>query len=422
MFGRPDPIVPRNGHTLIVGIVARISGCAKQKELSLEDQIDLARALAKDLFDGQIEVIVIATKGKGERLDRPELAEIEKTIRTHSLDLLICEDTGRIIRGAEAVRICGIAVDHGTRVIGINDGIDTASPDWEKDVMEASKEHLGNNIHTSRRIKIRLMNRFKKQGLATSLPIYGYVVPTGAKTYHDWRKVDVATPNYVEWFRRLREDPNCTAVGDWLNSLGIPPGPSARRKSWDGKMVRRVTGNTILKGIVGRGHKHSIKHHETGRRTSVKNPKGAEYLEFPHLAHVDPALFDEVNALLKSTNAGCGRKPVNGKDPRARVAKKRTRFPGQHARCYYCGNIMVWGGNGVAGNLMCSGSREYRCWNSFGFNGALAAARAVEAVTSVVARLEGFDAQFRGLVKAAQGEPGRRGGPLGRIEPGRGRD
>jgi len=167
-------------------------------------------------------------------------------------------------------------------------------------------------------------------------------------------------------------------------------------------MVRRVTGNTILKGIVGRGHKHSIKHHETGRRTSVKNPKGAEYLEFPHLAHVDPALFDEVNALLKSTNAGCGRKPVNGKDPRARVAKKRTRFPGQHARCYYCGNIMVWGGNGVAGNLMCSGSREYRCWNSFGFNGALAAARAVEAVTSVVARLEGFDAQFRGLVKAAQ--------------------
>jgi hypothetical protein len=30
-------IVPRNGHTLVVVIVARISGCANQKDLSLED-------------------------------------------------------------------------------------------------------------------------------------------------------------------------------------------------------------------------------------------------------------------------------------------------------------------------------------------------------------------------------------------------
>jgi hypothetical protein len=31
---------PRNGHIMVVGIVARISGCANQKEMSLEDQID----------------------------------------------------------------------------------------------------------------------------------------------------------------------------------------------------------------------------------------------------------------------------------------------------------------------------------------------------------------------------------------------
>jgi site-specific DNA recombinase len=36
-------IKPRNGHTLVVGITARISGCTNQKELSLEDQIDNAK-------------------------------------------------------------------------------------------------------------------------------------------------------------------------------------------------------------------------------------------------------------------------------------------------------------------------------------------------------------------------------------------
>src|SRR2546422_10338967 len=37
---RTVPLVPRNGHTLAVGIMARISGCANQKELSLDDQAD----------------------------------------------------------------------------------------------------------------------------------------------------------------------------------------------------------------------------------------------------------------------------------------------------------------------------------------------------------------------------------------------
>jgi len=36
-------LVPRNGHTLVVGVVARISGCANQKEVSLQDQEPLDR-------------------------------------------------------------------------------------------------------------------------------------------------------------------------------------------------------------------------------------------------------------------------------------------------------------------------------------------------------------------------------------------
>jgi hypothetical protein len=83
------------------------------------------------------------------------------------------------------------------------------------------------------------------------------------------------------------------------------------------------------------------------------------------------------------------------------VPRKRTRFPGQHARCWYCGRHYVWGGNGMNENLMCSGPREWRCWNSIGFNGALAAGKVVEAVTAELYRLDGFDEQFRELVLQA---------------------
>ena len=62
---------PRNAHTLIVGIVCRISGCANQKEMSLDDQEDHAKEAVKELYDGPVEFDVISTVGKGESLDRP---------------------------------------------------------------------------------------------------------------------------------------------------------------------------------------------------------------------------------------------------------------------------------------------------------------------------------------------------------------
>ncbi len=401
-----ESIRPRNGHTLVVGIVARISGCANQKEMSLDDQVDHASQWVVERYDGPVEYRTVATKGKGERLDRPELDEVQAMIRSRELDLLIAEDLGRIVRGTEASSLCGIAVDHGTRVVAPNDFIDSAEDGWEQDVISACREHVGHNSHTSKRLKQKLMNRFTKSGAATAREIYGYVKPPGAVTYHDWQKDPAATDVYREWFERLREDPNCSAVADWLNAKGVPTGKYARRETWDGKMVRRVTSNPLLKGTPGRGFKHTVKHHETGRRVSVTNPKGPTFHECPHLIHVEPELWEEVNRLLAEANKDFGRKPVNGDDPRRGVPKKRTRFPGQHARCWYCGRIYVWGGNGVAENLMCSGSRGRRCWNSFGLGGALAGDAVANALAAELERLDGYDAQLRAMVADA----GRRGG------------
>jgi site-specific DNA recombinase len=143
-------VTPRNGHSLVAGIVARISGCQNQKEVSLDDQIDHGKELTAEFYSGVVDFRTFATNAKGERLDRPELVDIEVMLRSRELDLLIVEDIGRLIRGADAVRLCGIAVDHGVRVLSPNDGIDTAEDTWEEDVLEACKEHVGHNAHASR--------------------------------------------------------------------------------------------------------------------------------------------------------------------------------------------------------------------------------------------------------------------------------
>ncbi|WP_020471369.1 recombinase family protein [Zavarzinella formosa] len=400
MGNKDGSISPRNGHTLMVLAVNRISGGPNQKEASLDDQQDHAREWVADEYDGPVEFRFISTINKGERLDRPELREIEEELRTGGFDLFFAEDLGRIVRGTAVVALCGIAVDHGTRVIAPNDGFDTNDETWEEDAISACKDHVAHNGHTSKRLKHKLMNRFKKSGGAMAREIYGYTVPDDARTYADWVLDAAATPIFQEWFARLRRDRNCSAVADWLNSKGVPVGPYARNQKWDGRMVRRVTANPVLKGTPWRGRMHTVKHNESGRRKSVRNPKGPKYLECPHLAHVDPVEFEEVNALLEAANRGMGRKLIEGKDARAGVPKKRTVFPGQHAVCGVCNRLFYWGGHGQNDHMMCSGVRDYKCWNAVTFDGRDAARRMLQAVLGQIARLPDFDAVFLGKVRA----------------------
>src|SRR5690349_18170877 len=82
-------LVPRNGQTLEVCVVCRISGCQNQKEASLDDQQDNAKDEVRELYAGPASFHIIATKGKGERLDRPELLEIEEAYRSGRFDLFV---------------------------------------------------------------------------------------------------------------------------------------------------------------------------------------------------------------------------------------------------------------------------------------------------------------------------------------------
>jgi len=394
------PLIPRNGHTLIVARVARISGCANQKEMSLDDQMAHYVDVVENLYKGPAEFIDFATVGKGESLERPELALIEDALRSGKVDLLIVEDLGRLVRGAEAVWLFGIGIDYGVRGLAPDDGIDTNDPTWERDALNAAAEHVAHNTHTSTRIKQKQMRRFKAHGGAMPLPIFSYIVPDDAETLDDWKIDPVHTDIVMEGFAVLLQTLNCSAVADMFNERGTPVGPYCRNIKWDGAMVRRFYGNTLLKGEARRGMKYTYKHNESGKRRLKKSEKPAEVYRCPHLAQIKADDFDELNALLDEKNKNIGRKPTNGKDPLLSVPRKRTRFPGQWSRCAYCGNQHVWGGNGITKNLMCSGSREWNCWNSVGFDGALAARRIVELITTELATID--DNSFAHAVEQAR--------------------
>ncbi len=396
-----EELKPRNGHTLVVGIVCRISGCTNQKELSLEDQEDNAKQTVADLYRGPVDYRVIATKGKGERLDRPELDRVEKAYRSCEFDLFVYDDLSRLVRGTRAKELLGLGVDFETRTICINDGIDTADDTWEVDAINACSESVAHNERTSKRIKQKNMNRFRKFGGSMARPIYGYQVPDGAKSYDDWLKDPTAERHILEGARILRTTLNGNAVADYFNTHGVPVGPYARNDRWDGVMALRLYRNPLLKGIAVRGRNHTVKNHATGRRVQKRNPKGPTFYPCPHLAYFNEADFDDLVERLHTANEHFRRKKVNGVDPRANVARKRTRFPGQHARCWYCGRNFNWGGNGITGHLMCSGSHSYSCWNSIHIDGAVVVERVKSVITQKLFDLEGFDAQFRDLVETA---------------------
>jgi site-specific DNA recombinase len=393
---------PRNGHTLIVGIVARISGGQRQKGASLDDQIDNARELIEEIYEGPVEFKVIAcTKGKGEWLDRPELLLIEKAYRSGEYDIIVYDDIGRLIRGGKAAELLGLGVDQSTRSIGIADGIDTADENWEEDTLNACSENVAYVQRASKRIKQKCMNRFKKYGWVAKRPITGYIVPEDATGYDDWRVDESLSATILEGANRLLQHKNCSSVADWFNEINFPRGRYARLSKWTGAKVRHFYENPILKGMPQRGKMHSVKYHGTGHRRSVKNSKGPTYYEAPHLAHLSPEQFDELNRVLAEHNANYRRRGVNGCDQRSGVPRKRTRFPGQHAICWYCGWRCVWGGNGITERLMCSAAREWKCWNSIGFSGGLAAQRVSQVILSEINNLVGIDAQYQELIERA---------------------
>lgn len=258
------PLAAKNGRVLQVLGIARIS-TEHQDQLSLGDQKALLRAWLDRNAGMPYELKMIAGRGSGECIDREEARLASDEVKSGIYDLVVAEDLGRIFRRVYAVLFCEDCEDHRTRVIALNDNVDTGQENWRVLAGFASMRHEMYNADTSKRIRRTLRNRFKDGGIVQFV-VYGYFKPAEAKTDAEIQKVSEAEAIYKEWFRRLEHGASYSEVADWLNSMGIAPGPYSRNKTWDGRMVARVTHNPILKGARVRNDKMSRRVNQTGHR------------------------------------------------------------------------------------------------------------------------------------------------------------
>jgi site-specific DNA recombinase len=386
------PLAPCNGPFLRVISIDRIS-TKNQDPKSNDDQEALMHRWIADRYEGEVKWTRITGQGSGERIDRHQVRDAEDLVESGRFDLVIMEDLGRHLRRSQAIGFCELCEDHDTRLIAINDGIDTAGS-WRLHAFFAAIKHEQFNKETSERIKRTLRNRFVNGGVFQA-PLFGYIKPSDAKGDADVRKDPSAEPIYEEWFSRLESDASYAEVADWLNQMRVPLGPSCRSKRWTGPMVRRITLNPILKGVRVRNRKMSKRVNATGRPKMVNAaPEDLLERQCPHLAFFEPGRYDRLINKLTRKNAMYTVGRLTGIDPRKNGPKKRTRFPGQMIDCGICGRPYVFGGHGRTDHLMCSGARKHVCWNGSTVDGPLAAPKISAAMSALIESLDGFDPRF----------------------------
>ena len=394
------PLTAKNGRILQVILACRVSspGPGKQDIRSLSDQESLYREWLSDHTDLPMKVMVIAGSGSGETLDRKEFLELANQVETGQYDLVLCEDLGRIVRRMHAHLFAETCVDFETRLISINDNVDTAHSGWQDRTIFSAWHHERSNRDTSDRIKRTHRSRFSQGGVLPHL-IPGYIKTPGAKSDAEVRKDPDWEPIYDEWFARLERGDTFSDVADWLNAKGVPTGCKRGNKrtkdKYDCALVGQRTRNAILKGQRERNNRESRRVNSTGRRRTVKAPPELKLeRDCPHLAFIAPERYDRVIALLSERNGKYARGRKSGADSRKNVSRKRTVFPGQCIYCGMCGRLFVFGGHGQNDHLMCQGARDHLCWNGVSVDGPLAAAKISEAVFGALRTLKDFDSTF----------------------------
>ena len=220
-FRRIDVPPPKNGRQYRGVAVCRIS-TDKQNEMSLDDQGALYRERLPDFLDGSYDIEMMATQGSGELLDRAEFIELSEKIASGEHDFVIAEDLGRIARRIQVMILCEAAEDSATRIIAINDRVDTLeSESWRQNAFFATMRHESYNRDASNRIKRSHRNRFANGDMVRQLPA-GYVKPHPDATEAECFKAPGAQAVYDEWFDRLERDESFADIAAWLNSIQFP--------------------------------------------------------------------------------------------------------------------------------------------------------------------------------------------------------
>lgn len=230
---------PKDGRCYRVLGVCRIS-TDKQNEMSLDDQLALYREWLDQSLPGDYTLEKMSSRGSGEVLQREEYIELCEKVASGKYDLVVAEDIGRIARRIHAVLLCEEGEDSATRIVAINDHVDTLDESWKNNACLAAMRHETYNTDNSGRIRRSHRNRFSNGMLVTQL-LAGYVKPHPGATEAECSKDPAAVPVYDEWFTRLESGQSFAEIALWLNVIGFPTGPAAAKEQWDGTLVGQTT-------------------------------------------------------------------------------------------------------------------------------------------------------------------------------------
>lgn len=365
-FRRIEVPLPKNGRRYRGVAVCRIS-TVNQNEMSLDDQAALYRERLPDFFDGPYDMEIMATQGSGELLDRAEFIELSQKVASGEYDFVIAEDLGRIARRIQVMILCEEGEDTATRIIAINDRVDTLETEsWRQNAFFATMRHESYNRDTSKRIRRSHRNRFVNGDMVGQLPA-GYVKPHRGATEAECYKAPGAQTVYDEVFDRLERGESFAEIATWLNAIQFPIGVAVRKQRWDGTLVGQTVRNPILKGLREHNRRTSVRVNRTGRRRSIlAHPELLMQRECPHLAFIEPGRYDRVMRMLRLRNEKftAGVANANGDRRRPGRTRKDSIWPSQHVRCGICGRKFVLGGHGRKDRMMCDGVRSYDCWNA----------------------------------------------------------
>jgi DNA invertase Pin-like site-specific DNA recombinase len=399
-----EPIRPKNGSTLEVLAICRISS-EKQDERSLDDQKSLIELWIQRRIGMPYRLTLFSSQGRGEDVTRDDFLKATEAIESSKYDFVIAEDLGRIVRRVHAVVFAELCVDKCTRLIGINDHIDTADPNWASNAFFAAMHHERSNKDTSDRIKRTLSNRFLQGGVVKDL-IYGYEFEPGCKNDSEIRKAPGAEEIYGQIRERLLRGDTYRDVADWLNESGVKPGPASKTGSWTAGLLSKTLRNPILHGERVRNAKKNVRINATGKYKAVPaDPRELLVRPVPHLAFFTK---DEHSELLHRLDQRSAKNPLTRADshhPRKNVPNKQTHWPGQHSRCGICGSLLYWGGfckkSTMERALTCSATLDYKCWNSVYVSETDIRQRLLPAILSAIEAMPEFDETVLAEVKMA---------------------
>ena len=111
---------PRNGHTLVVGVISRTSNCHGAPYLG--EQANRVKDVIADNYNGPIEFHLIDVIKSAGRQTRGAFVETEALIRTGSMDVIAAEDLTRLGRNDEVTELLALAAACQTRMLSLNDG------------------------------------------------------------------------------------------------------------------------------------------------------------------------------------------------------------------------------------------------------------------------------------------------------------